>query len=418
MPLLAAVYGLLSGFTGGIGSLPPVRWLLRREGRLPRLLVLSLVWFAVMLAALVNWMRTMYFAGQGRLLFTAAPAVALLLLLGWQMLLPRRLHGWLYRGLPILFMGLAVTQIGTLAASYRIPSADDQGGSYHRPLDAHLSGGMRILGIDLPNGGSVRAGGQLPLKVYFGTDEEITGFYTFFLHLATADDRLLYQFDGVPAQGRHPTRQWIPGQVFVDTYLIQVADGEGDELASLSLGFYDYRDAGQRQAVLDGEGVTVSDRVDAGPIRILVRQEQPDPEGNAPLAVWSGGIALLTADWAALPDGNRYRFQIVWRVEEDVHRDLTVFLQALDGDGDLLAKVDRKPQRGGYPTLTWTKGARIEDVLELILPGDEWQSVIIGLYDGNGARIPVEGSGRDHYVLMRKDDKAWAAPAHAGGQRP
>jgi hypothetical protein len=95
----------------------------------------------------------------------------------------------------------------------------------------------------------------------------------------------------------------------------------------------------------------------------------------------------------------------MWQATEIVHTDYTVFLQALDESGQLVAQIDQRPQGGQFPTLTWRAGDRIPDRLEFeTLPGD-WQRIIIGLYDRNGDRLPLmgENAGQDFYTLLQNE---------------
>ena len=101
---------------------------------------LATIWFVPLLISLLNWIRIINFGNQGRLLFPGAPALALLLVVGWQAWLPQRWRPWLYRLIPFCFAGLAISQVGTLYENYRLPPSLDAS-LQRNALGAHFAGG-------------------------------------------------------------------------------------------------------------------------------------------------------------------------------------------------------------------------------------------------------------------------------------
>ncbi len=237
---------------GGVGL---VLYLVRMRGKAEavsgRTIFVLIVWFGVVLGSLVGWMRIILYADQGRLLFPAASAVAILLLLGWQGLCPRSLWSWLHRTVIIFFLVLAVSQVATLRDAYRVPKAIGGDLRIDRPMAADFEAGMSLLGIDMPAGAGLAANQPMPITLYFRARNEIPSFYTLFIHLTDSKNNMIWQFDGVPAKGRHPTRQWLPDQVFADSYVISAHSIPEDGLATLSAGFYDARNPSERQRLMN-----------------------------------------------------------------------------------------------------------------------------------------------------------------------
>ncbi len=366
---------------------------------------LATIWFVPLLISLLNWIRIINFGNQGRLLFPGAPALALLLVIGWQAWLPQRWRPWLYRLIPFCFAGLAISQVGTLYENYRLPPSLDASLQTQRPLDAHFAGGMSVLGIDLPQGAAIRPGRPMPVTIYFSTSQPIENFYTLFLHLADGQNRLLYQFDGVPAQGRHPTAQWIPGAVFADTYWIQPAEAMVDGLATLSLGFYPVDDISQRQPLLDATGAQLGDRLLLATVRLHANPAVASAPATPPLAQWEHGITLSHAEVESNADGEPQRLQITWQATQVLQTDYTIFVQLLDRQGKLLAQIDQRPQQGNYPTSTWQAGDRIEDSYQFSSPGTGWQQMIVGFYDAQGKRLLLQtpNAGSDFFVVASNE---------------
>ncbi len=396
---------------GGLGLLP---WLVRTrhpEDRHERLILATmLLWFVLFALSVLNWTRTVDYGEQGRLMLAASPALALLLVFGWQSWLPRRWQPWLQGAIALFFVGLALSQTSTLYNGYHLPPTLAAAPQLDRPVNAQFASGMQLLGVDLPKGAAVRPGQPLPITLYFSTPQLIDGFYTLFIHLADEHDRLLYQFDGVPAQGRHPTRQWLPGGVFADTYAIVVKDQRYAGLATLSLGFYQYDNKTKRQAVLNAQGQTTGDRVVLAQVRVHAAAPSVALNPNS-VARWANGIQLATVaverDQTKLP----VAVHVKWQATQVVNTNYTVFVQLLDKTGKLLAQIDQPPQQNRFPTSTWQPGDVIEDDYRFaaspaLAPGTQWSQLIIGLYDQGQTRLPLQADGEkapDFFVLLRQD---------------
>lgn len=383
-------------------------WLQRRRDLLFSL-ALALVWAIPVALAVLHWTRTVAYGEQGRLAFIAAPALALLFVLGWQAFFPTAWQPSVHTLLAVFVLGLALWQTQTLQAAYAIPPSLAQPPSPDRTLAAHFATGIQLLGVDFPEGAALEPGRPLPITLYFTTDRPIAEDDTLFLHLADQDDNLLYHYDGVPAHGRHPTRQWVPGAVFAERYEITVDEIPADGLAELSLGFYPYQDPSSRLAVRDAAGNPIGDRVILGDVRLHAAPVTPAPAGGDAPAQWSNGIALAEAHIDYTDEGEPQRVEVTWQPEATLQSDYTVFLQVLDAQNNVLAQVDQPPQGGAYPTSTWRAGDRITDTLALPLPDGAqalpWARVILGLYDNQGQRLPLSAPtpGQDYVVLATRE---------------
>jgi 4-amino-4-deoxy-L-arabinose transferase-like glycosyltransferase len=382
-----------------------VRALLDRASRHWLPLLLAGIWFVCAFAGLVNWMRVMRFTDQGRLLFPAAAAVAILILLGWMAWLPRRLQPWGAAVAVALMVGLGISQVETLHAYYAMPPVLAGEEVYDRPIEARFEGGMTLLGIDLPAGAAVDAGGSLPITLYWTTESIIPANYTLFIHLADSENKLLYQFDGVPYNGRHPTRQWQPGQRFADQHTLTVSKNaleEGmDTLAMLSVGFYPYNAITKRQAAVAlATGAPLGDRLPLASVR--VHAVAPEiPLSSAPIARWQQGIELASRNVILNQHGVPQHVTLRWQSAQVQHHEYTVFVQLLDTNNQVVSQADHQPRQGLWPTSTWRKGDVIEDVIDLPLSTGPWSRVIVGLYDQNGTVLPlIAPAGQNYYTLL------------------
>ena len=398
-----------------------IKWVARRRhgerGDLVCALVLSFVWCAALVGSLAVWIRVMIAGEQGRLLFPAAAAIATIIAVGWSGWLPRRFQEWAALAIGGGMLVVGIWQYQTVQVTYATPPALAAPVTPARTVDATFSGGMQLVGFDLPDGAATDFGQPLPLTLYFRAIRPVPEDYTLFIHLVGSDDRILYQFDGIPFQGRHPPRQWRVGETFADRYAIYPKPGTNalpasritDTLAALTLGFYPVLRPQERLAVLDANGNPAGDRVQLAKIRILPEESAPpapplgtrQEEAGAWRAQWQNGIVLQDVTVLAQADGPQ-SLQLRWKAQQNGQRDYTVFVQALDGSGSLVAQVDQQPQQGKAPTSTWLAGEEIVDTVTLPELPDGWRQIIVGLYDETGQRLLIAGpQGEDHAVILQ-----------------
>ena len=368
------------------------------------ILIACLLWFATALMSLINWMRTVAFGDQARLLLVAAPASALLLILGWNALVPKRWQG-LLNGILVGMLSLAALwPLPALAHGFAMPAPLATDTKPGRIVNAKLQNGVEVFGYDLPGGRALSPGTELPLTLYFATEHVIAEDYTLFVHLIDEDNNLVYQFDGIPFAGRHPTRQWKPGQAFADSYLLTVKEPIPSEtLATIEMGFYKMDHPNERVAVYDTSGQVVGDRLVLGKVRVLSGMPTLASFAENALATWSDSISLTSVDVDSDLQNSTYTVRASWQAANPVQTDYTVFVQMLDADNNVVGQVDQQPREGKAPTSTWLAGETITDMYTLTVPPNNWQRMIIGLYDGRtGERLrlsdPVEG--QDYYAIQ------------------
>lgn len=364
-------------------------------------------WLLVSYGALLLWIRTVQFANQGRLLFGAAPAAALLLVMGWRSLVPRRSR--LVSRLSVAVMaGLAVSQLATLQAAFH-PAPSLTVASPGRPVQAVFASGMRLLGLDLDTP-TVTGSGALELRLYWTTARPIDGDAMTFVHLVDATGRKLAAVDQVPLAGRHPSRAWRPGEVFAERWRLPVAVVAEDTLATLVVGAYAGENPAERLAIRDGDGRPLGDELRLGPV--LLRPEgavDPPCDLAGPAGGdlrWRAGMRLEGV--APLAESPRVplAFQLCWSADRAPRRDLSLFVQLLDADDHILAQWDGAPGDGRRPVATWRRSDRVRDEIRLRPAAGAdlgaWERVIVGWYDPlTGRREPLR-DGRDHMVLMER----------------
>lgn len=229
--------------------------------------------------AVTTW-RFVYTLGnhypQGRYLFPAQAAVALLFVLGLAELagLVGRLAARItkqagavdaLRGVasaPLALGFAAALALGSLwAANEYIKPAyaeapiwlDFDESTLANRVDANFANQMSILGFEMAPAGSVAAGQDLTLSLYWQAEATVGQDYQAFVHLADETGRPLAQKDGPAGGSVYPTSKWVKGEVVLEERVVPVpADMPPGEYQIL-LGVYDLQTL-QRLPVVSGAG--------------------------------------------------------------------------------------------------------------------------------------------------------------------
>jgi hypothetical protein len=119
-------------------------------------------------------------------------------------------------------------------------------------LDARLGDWETLLGADMPK--NVAAGQGLKIALVWhargGTDQD----YKVFVHLLSADGRVLAQSDAVPAGWSRPTSGWLAGEYVTDVHSIEVKRDVPPGDYRLVTGMYDSA-TGKRLLLPTGQDV-------------------------------------------------------------------------------------------------------------------------------------------------------------------
>jgi 4-amino-4-deoxy-L-arabinose transferase-like glycosyltransferase len=379
---------------------------LRRTPGSGRVFVLAAAWWALILAALFQWMRQVE-APHGRLLFPALGAWALLLVGGWAALPPLR-RPWLRPG-ALLLTGMVVlslvapwTVIRPAFAPPQLLSPAEAAATVHGP---ELTYGLgvegvpdvaRLLGITLDRT-SVASGTTLAVRACWEALTPMDEDWTVFIHLVGRDDARIAERYTYPGLGRFPTSLWPVGRAFCDVYRVSVEDwAPVPGIYDLVLGLYD-ASTGERLVARDAAGSELDLYILA---RVRVAPERPLalPAAAQLLDYRLGeGIALTGYQLSgSLRPGTPLTVTLYWRADTRPDRDYTVFVHLLDGAGELLAQHDGPPCHDRYPTSVWLPGDLVPDDHVLTLPPRPAAQpaecrLVVGMYRPDTLeRLPVQ----------------------------
>jgi 4-amino-4-deoxy-L-arabinose transferase-like glycosyltransferase len=221
-----------------------------------------------------------------------------------------------------------------------------------------------------------RPGFDLPVTLYWSTDEIPMRVYSAFVHLVDGNDVGWAQDDGPPLRGVYPTTSWRPGEVLRDRRSLRLPADLPDGLYRLDSGLYD---------PVTMDHLTTPDgsaRFTLGFVRVGKPETLP-PDPVPVHAVFGEQIRLL--GYTLVPTGERSRtLTLIWAAKAPVKEDYTVFVHLVDQAGNIQAQHDGPPGGGFYPTSFWASGDTIRDHHDLTLPADAPPAtyrILVGLYN-------------------------------------
>ena len=123
--------------------------------------------------------------------------------------------------------------------------------------------------------------------------------------------------------------------------------------------------------------------------------------GNNEIALWDYRIV------GPLRHGATLRLQLTWQALRPVDHDYTIFVHAVNDNGNTYAQDDSKPQDGALSTLKWTPGEVIADTHTIQIDVDgpsEGYHLEFGMYvTATGQRARTD-TGVDQLILPRPGD--------------
>ncbi len=414
---------ILAGLTAlaAIGLLPTWRRITSLDAR-TAVAVLA-AWLAFILVAQIQFIRMTTGADQGRYLFPAIPAFALLFVLGFTELV----SGFTYHASRTLapHASAGVTHhreaspgdtvgnrqhaaytmhlvpfalaIGSFALALAVPFAytlpayahpalasDADLARISHPTQINFADRIQLLGYDL-GARAVKPGEVVQVTLYWRAIAPMPESYRVFIHLIGQGDATGGGADVIPARGAFPTVYWHSGDTLRDVVSVPVAADARPGKYALEVGLYSLDRPGERLTVSGGD----EDRVIVDWLKIAT----PQPLVYAPQtrldADFGGKVKLLGYDW------KDNALVLYWQCLARLDRDYTVFVHVVDAQGKILAQADREPQDGFYPTSLWDVGEQVRDAYALSVTGAR---IEIGLYRADTfERLPV-ASG-DHVEI-------------------
>jgi hypothetical protein len=247
------------------------------------------------------------------------------------------------------------------------------------PIGRELAPGLWLVGVEFAQF-EAREGDTLrPTLVWRATSTAPSG--SIALRLVLPDGTVAAATVGEPVGGRYPLAEWQAGELVRDPRELTIAAG------TAGIG---------RLEVSAGRGW-----IPVAEVRVEARQRRYDlPALGRPLGARLGEVAELAS--AAIADGRPAQVTLVWRAIRGAETSYTVFVQALDEAGRVVAQRDAPPRDGAALTSSWLPGEVVVDEVVLV-PRPEVAAgtyrLIVGMYDQRtGVRLR-QPNGEDYVEL-------------------
>lgn len=156
---------------------------------------------------------------------------------------------------------LGVIQVAGRQRLYDVPEIGSAVG-------ARLGGAVTLLGYDL-SPKELRPGESLDLTLYWRAEARMSTRCKVFTHVIDGADQVWGQQDNEPLEGTYPTTGWLPGEVVVDRYRLEIDDDAPAGDYRLEVGMYDAATI-VRLPAAGADGARLEhDRVLLGALRVL-----------------------------------------------------------------------------------------------------------------------------------------------------
>ncbi|HLZ08543.1 MAG TPA: hypothetical protein VKT80_08150, partial [Chloroflexota bacterium] len=134
------------------------------------------------------------------------------------------------------------------------------------PLAYTLGPAIALDGFDLSTT-TVKPGGQVRLTLHWRDVAPLTNDFTVFVHILDATDKVVAQRDAQPGSGSRPTSSWFPGDVIVDSTVLELPPGVPTGTYPIEVGMYNPGDGSRLPVVKDGQ--TAGDRIILGRLEVV-----------------------------------------------------------------------------------------------------------------------------------------------------
>lgn len=411
--------------------------------RLPSTLIIPAIWLAIIFVSLVRWTLLTY-ASQGRLIFPAISAVAVLLAFGLAnfRLGEFRLSSFSTADLaPIKYLYIlpasfllafaVLAPILIITPTYELPLRIN--GASPAPNPVHIkfeAQGARpeLVGYEVDR--SVRGGEGLPLTLYWLSATAIPDNLYVYVHLYDAAGQAIGQWEALPGNGLYPTRLWRPNELIVDRYRIPVSQAAiGPQVGRVEAGLTQVGSTVPLRA-LNPNGEIIVPTIAQFKIPATQSNTTPRPAlfkfgdefdvVNVHLSGTRGGrvfeIDPVNTSNTPLFGGDVLGVALTLRAMRAPDDEYTLFVHVVDPAGKILVQHDGPPGGEGYPTTFWDVGEEVDSQLNLkipdnVTPGD--YKLEVGVYHQRGG-VRLSASGNSNGDLAAVGDHLLLTPLPIG----
>ncbi|MCL4459829.1 MAG: glycosyltransferase family 39 protein [Chloroflexi bacterium] len=243
-------------------------------------------------------------------------------------------------------------------------------------LRVSLGEEIELLGYDLD--GTLRAGENLSLTLYWRARRAPLKDYTIFIHLVDEDGHIWSQRNSGPGDGDYPTSYWDQGEVVIDRHTLPIPSDAVPDTYNIVIGMYP-EGGGARLGIQGATGRDQGNQLVLASVHIARAISPPDParlpigrrmeaafrpDERSPEQIRLLGYTLETA--RVLP-GRAIRLILFWQVLGKPAEDYTVLVRGRDEKGTVAFEEAVRPVRSRYPTVQWEAGEIVRDEHDVLV---------------------------------------------------
>lgn len=339
---------------------------------------------------------------RGRYLLPAYSAASFLFVVGIHEILPRR---WRKRGLAALCSGMLIFSVWVPAFLLRpiyappVLAASADLLPEESPVNVTFGEFAELIGYRIEPQ-RLQVWDTARVTLVWRVLNDIPDNYTVSVLLLDGAKQAHGVTAHFPGRGNYATSLWQPGDVFRDTYEVQLqpsARGGLPSLGEVKVAMYCYSDTEDLSLeVADAQGNSMGDAVYLGRLKLAAPDQTIEQSPEAPLSYDFGrqlALEQFSITPAAFPLGSELTVELQWRALIPPARDYTLFVHLVDDQGNTVAASDQPLTGGYYPSGLWDAGERVTHVHRMALPAtlaDGDFELRIGLYDpATGERLPI-----------------------------
>jgi hypothetical protein len=287
----------------------------------------------------------------------------------------------------LLFTFALFAPFTLIAPAYALPQRFSNDAIVPNPLGITFNHQAELVGYALPQR-SVMPGDELPITLYWRARAPLTEDFSVFIRLFDLDGKIIARWDAFPGRGLYPTRVWQIGEIIKDEYRLPIPLDARAGVGRIEAGLF-RRVPLETLTARDPHGNTITPTIARFKI---AGQAKIQPIENPVVFKFGDRIELVGYSLVQnIAPGSTLPVKLYWRALKPIAEDYTVFVHFVDTNGNIIAQKDNQPQHNTYPTSFWDVGETIADEYALEIPPDVAPGnyrLMIGMYrTSDGARL-------------------------------
>ena len=249
---------------------------------------------------------------------------------------------------------------------------------------------------------TITAAGKYQYTLDWAVNREVSHRYAAFLQLLSPQWQRLAGEDRYLLRFLYPTVAWDAGEIVSTVFELDIAELPAPGAYRLAVGVWHLN--GGLMPVENFVGAATDSAASIGWIKVPQSAPRQPPEDAIPADIRLGEKFRLTQFYFDRIAADEILATLFWTALVDRPQiDATIFLHAVDNQGNILAQSDRRPWGGQYPTFIWDAGEVVATQHALKLPQLEGTHIYAGMYtQGDFARLAAKKDG-----ARLPDDRAY-----------